>query len=324
MLLGGTTGAGESYMAGEWSSDDLTALLQEVLRNGSRLRLDSHTSLVARLLNAWRHRLRANTMTGSQRNIQAHYDLGNEFFRLFLDKSLTYSCARWPEGCDNLAVAQQTKLQDICNKLGLGPEHHVLEIGSGWGGFALHAARTTGCRVTGVTISRKQLALSRRLATEAGLGDRVDIQYCDYRDIKGKFDRVVSIEMFEAVGQAYWRQFFEVCERVLRPGGRMLLQTIAIPDADIHVPYRLLPAMCEIAEAAATPRRALRPLHLPGRTLDVVRRLGFDEPFVRMWDFYLASCSAAFASGQIRDVQVLLERVRDAATSRKHPVTAVG
>ncbi len=354
MLLGGTTGAGESYMAGEWSSDDLTALLQEVLRNGLRLRLDSRTSLVARLLNAWRHRLRANTMTGSERNIQAHYDLGNEFFRLFLDKSLTYSCARWPEGCDNLAVAQQTKLQDICNKLGLGPEQHVLEIGSGWGGFALHAARTTGCRVTGVTISREQLALSRRLATEAGLGDRVDFQYCDYRDIKGKFDRVVSIEMFEAVGQAYWRQFFEVCERVLRPGGRMLLQTIAIPDADIQVPYRgagwisryifpggLLPAMCEIAEATATPRRALAVRRVDEigphyvRTLDAwrsrfwsriddVRRLGFDEPFVRMWDFYLASCSAAFATGQIRDVQVLLERVRDAATSRKHPVTAVG
>ena len=225
MLLGGTTGAGESYMAGEWSSDDLTALLQEVLRNGSRLRLDSHTSLVARLLNAWRHRLRANTMTGSERNIQAHYDLGNEFFRLFLDESLTYSCARWPEGCDDLAVAQQTKLQDICDKLGLGPERHVLEIGSGWGGFALHAARTTGCRVTGVTISRKQLALSRRLAAEAGLGDHVDIHYCDYRDIKGKFDRVVSIEMFEAVGQAYWRQFFEVCERVLRPGAKVRLNT---------------------------------------------------------------------------------------------------
>ena len=254
-------------MAGEWSSDDLTALLQEVLRNGSRLRLDAHTSLVARLLNASRHWLRANTMTGSQRNIQAHYDLGNEFFRLFLDKSPTYLCARWPEGCDNLAEAQRTKLQDICDKLGLGPEQHVLEIGSGWGGFALHAARTTGCRVTGVTISREQLALSRPLTTEAGLGDRVDIQYCDYRDIEGEFDRAVSIEMFEAVGQAYWRQFFEVCERVLRPGGRMLLQTIAIPDADIHVPYRgagwisryifpggLLPAMCEIAEATATPR----------------------------------------------------------------------
>ena len=208
--------------------------------------------------------------------------------------------------------------------------------------------------MTGVTISREQLALSRRLATEAGLGDRVDFQYCDYRDIEGKFDRAVSIEMFEAVGQAYWRRFFEACERVLRPGGRMLLQTIAIPDADIHVPYRgagwisryifpggLLPAMCEIAEATAPPRRALAVRHVDEigphyvRTLDAwrsrfwsriddVRRLGFDEPFVRMWDFYLASCSAAFATGQIRDVQVLLERVRDAATSRKHPVTAVG
>ena len=353
-LLGGTTGVGEAYMAGEWSSDNLTALLQEVLRNGSRLHLDSHASLVARLLNAWRHRLRVNTKTGSERNIQAHYDLGNEFFRLFLDKSLTYSCARWPEGCDDLAEAQRTKLQDICDKLGLGPEHHVLEIGSGWGGFALHAARTTGCRVTGVTISREQLELSRRLVAQAGLGDRVDIRYCDYRDIKGSFDRVVSIEMFEAVGRAYWRQFFQVCERVLRPGGRMLLQTIAIPDADIHVPYRgagwisryifpggLLPAMCEIAEAAATPRRALavRQVDEIGphyvRTLDAwrarfwtriddVRRLGFDEPFVRMWDFYLAACSAAFATGHVRDVQVLLERVRDAATSRKHSVTAGG
>ena len=351
-LLGGTTGMGESYMAGEWSSDDLTALLQESLRNGPRLGLESRASLVARLLSAWRHRRRANTRTGSRRNIQAHYDLGNAFYRLFLDETLTYSCARWPEGCDDLATAQRAKMQDICGKLGLGPEHHVLEIGSGWGGFALHAARNTGCRVTGITISREQLELSRRRVAEAGLSDRIDIEFCDYREIEGQFDRIVSIEMFEAVGRAYWRRFFEVCARVLRPGGRMLLQTIAIPDADIDVPYRgagwisryifpggLLPAMCEIAEAVGAPRGgfAVRQVDEIGphyvRTLDVwrsrfwsriedVRRLGFDETFVRMWDLYLASCSAAFATGQTRDVQVLLERVGETAAPSRRSVAA--
>ncbi|MCY4114306.1 MAG: cyclopropane-fatty-acyl-phospholipid synthase [Chloroflexi bacterium] len=352
LLLGGTTGAGESYMAGEWSSTDLKALLQETLRNGPRLGLESHASLLARLLNAWRHRRRANTKVGSQRNIHAHYDLGNDFYRLFLDESLTYSCARWPEGCDDLATAQRAKMRDICDKLDLGPDHHVLEIGSGWGGFALHAAQTTGCRVTGITISREQLEHSRKRVAEAGLRDRVDIQFCDYRDIDGQYDRVVSIEMFEAVGRTYWRCFFEVCERVLRPGGRMLLQTIAIPDADVDLPYRgagwisryifpggLLPAMCEIAEAAATPRGdlAVRMVDEIGphyvRTLDTwrsrfwsriddVRRLGFDETFVRMWDFYLATCSAAFAVGQTRDVQVLLEHLGQSTAPPSQVITA--
>ena len=354
LLLGGTTGAGESYMAGEWSSTDLTALLHEALRNGPRLGLESHASMLARLLNAWRHRRRANTRAGSERNIQAHYDLGNDFYQLFLDETLTYSCARWPEGCDDLAAAQRTKLQDICDKLDLGSEHHVLEIGSGWGGFALHAAQTTGCRVTGITISREQLELSRQRVADAGLDDRVDFQYRDYRDIEGRYDRVVSIEMFEAVGRAYWRRFFEVCERALRPGGRMLLQTIAIPDADVDLPYRgagwisryifpggLLPAMCEIAEAAVTPQSglAIRLVDEIGphyvRTLDAwrsrfwrriddVRRLGFDETFVRMWDFYLATCSAAFATGQIRDVQVVIEHVGEATAPSSEVIAAAG
>ena len=353
-LMGGTTGMGESYMAGEWSSDDLTALLQEALHNGPRLGLESRASLVARLLSAWRHRRRANTRTGSQRNIQAHYDLGNAFYRLFLDETLTYSCARWPEGCDDLATAQRTKMQEICNKLSLCPEHHVLEIGSGWGGFALHAAQNIGCRVTGITISREQFELSRRRVAEAGLSDRIDIRFCDYRELDGQFDRIVSIEMFEAVGRAYWRRFFEVCARALRPGGRMLLQTIAIPDADVGAPYRgagwisryifpggLLPAMCEIAEAVSTPHRGLAVWQVDEigphyvRTLDAwrsrfwsriedVRRLGFDETFVRMWDLYLAVCSAAFATGQIRDVQVLLGHVGETRAPSSQSVVAAG
>lgn len=352
LALGGTMGAGESYMAGEWSSDDLTALLQEVLRNGERLQLDTRTSLVLRLLNAWRHRRRANTKAGSERNIHAHYNLGNQFFRLFLDESLSYSCARWPDGCEDLGQTQRAKLQNICDKLEIDPEHHLLEIGSGWGGFAIHAARTTGCRVTGITISREQLELSRRLVDEAGLSDRVKSQYRDCRDVAGTFDRIVSIEMFEAVGRDYWRPFFEVCERVLRPGGRMLLQTIAIPDAGIDAPYRgagwisryifpggLLPAMREFEQAATQPAGGLairdvdeicshyvRTLdewrHRFWRVIDDVRVLGFDETFVHMWDFYLASCSAAFATGHIRDVQVLLERVRDGVTARTLPVAA--
>ena len=352
LVLGGAMGAGEAYMAGEWSSEDLPMLLQEVLRNAGHLQLDRWTSFVSRLVNAWRHRRRANTKAGSERNIHAHYDLGNEFFRLFLDKSLSYSCARWPAGCDDLDQAQQIKFQDICEKLEIGPDHHVLEIGSGWGGLAIHAAHTTGCRVTGITVSREQFDLSRRLVAEAGLSDRVEIEYCDYRDIAGSFDRILSVEMFEAVGRECWRQFFEVCERVLRPGGRMLLQTIAIPDSGVDVPYRgsgwisryifpggLLPAMCEIEHAATKPagHMAIRDVHEIGphyvrtldewrarfwRAIDDVRALGFDETFVRMWDFYLASCSAAFASGHIRDLQVMLERLPAASKPPAPNVTA--
>ncbi len=337
-------------MHGEWESDNLPAVLREALRNASRVKFNNVASLPVSALNLLKHRRRANTERGSERNIHAHYDLGNEFFRLFLDETLTYSCAYWTDAKD-LHAAQLRKYDVIIRKLAIGPDDHVLEIGSGWGGFAIHAARTTGCRVTGITISREQFELSRQRVREAGLQDRIDIQYRDYRDAEGPFDKLVSIEMFEAVGREYWRGFFEACARALRPGGAMLLQTIAIPDDAAGNPLRssgwiskyifpggVLPAVIEIAASVRAAGASLEIRQLEDisrhyvRTLDAwrdgfwnaiddVRAQGFDEVFVRMWDFYLASCSAAFAAGHVRDVQVLFEKARMAA---RHPKASIG
>ena len=336
ILVGGSTGAGEAYMEGLWSSPDLRALLCGALVNARRLRLDAALSLPRRLLDLRRHMRRQNTRSGSEQNIHAHYDLGNKFFRLFLDESLAYSCAIW-DGCDDLGEAQKAKFDVVCRKLDLTAGDEVLEIGCGWGGFAIHAARTTGCRVTAITVSREQYELACRRVTEAGLDDQVRIVYSDYRDVVGTFDKVVSIEMFEAVGREYWDEFFAICGRVLRPGGTMLLQTIGIQDEDANsgmrasgwiskyiFPGGILPAVIEIRESLRRGGElAVRAVDEIGphyvRTLDEwrrrfwraeahVRALGFDDRFIRMWDFYLASCASSFETEMIRDVQVLIER----------------
>ncbi len=337
MLIGGSTGAGEAYMDGLWSSADLRAVLAGALANAGRVRLDAAMSLPRRLCDLWRHTRRRNTRSGSKQNIHAHYDLGNEFFQLFLDESLAYSCAIW-DGCDDLGEAQQAKFDLVCRKLDLGPGDRVLEIGCGWGGFAMHAARTTGCQIVGITVSREQHELASQRVAAEGLHDQVRIVYSDYRDIQGTFDKIVSIEMFEAVGREYWDEFFATCERVLRPGGAMLLQTIGIQDRDAAsgmrasgwiskyiFPGGVLPAVVEIRQSVRRGGQALavRAIDEIGlhyvRTLDEwrrrfwraearVRSLGFDDRFIRMWDFYLASCAASFETRTVRDVQVLIER----------------
>lgn len=337
MLIGGSTGAGEAYMDGLWSSADLRAVLTGALANAGRVRLDAAMSLLRRLCDLWRHSRRRNNRSGSEQNIHAHYDLGNEFFQLFLDESLAYSCAIW-DGCNDLSEAQQAKFDLVCRKLDLRPGDRVLEIGCGWGGFAIHAAQSTGCEIVGITVSREQYELAGQRVAAAGLENRVRIIYSDYRDVEGMFDKVVSIEMFEAVGREYWDEFFATCERVLRPGGAMLLQTIGIHDRDVEsgmrasgwiskyiFPGGVLPAVAEIRQSIRRGGQALavRAIEEIGphyvRTLDEwrhrfwraedrVRSLGFDDRFIRMWDFYLASCAASFETETIRDVQVLIER----------------
>ncbi len=349
MLVGGSTGAGEAYMDGLWSSPDLRAVLSGALANARRVRLDAAMSLPRRICDLWRHARRRNTRSGSQQNIQAHYDLGNEFFRLFLDESLAYSCAIW-DGCEDLGAAQQAKFEVVCRKLALRPGDRVLEIGCGWGGFAMYAAQTTGCQVVGITVSSEQHRLASQRVAAAGLDERVRIIYSDYRDVQGTFDKVVSIEMFEAVGREYWDGFFATCARVLRPGGTMLLQTIGIQDEDAGAGLRasgwiskyifpggVLPAVVEIRESVRRGGQALavRAIDEIGphyvRTLDEwrhrfwraearVRALGFDDRFIRMWDFYLASCASSFETNTIRDVQVLIERA-DSRRPRAHPDT---
>ena len=338
IVQAGTTGAGESFMDGDWAADDLPGLVAAALENTAAMRLDGPLSLGRRLIDLVRHRRRANSCSGSEENIHAHYDLGNDFFRLFLDSdTLAYSCAIFEPG-DDLAAGQERKFDAICQRLGLGPKDHVLEIGCGWGGFAIHAARSRGCRVTGITISREQRLLARQRVADAGLDGLVKIEYCDYRDVAGQFDHIVSIEMFEAVGKEYWDEFFAVCARVLRPGGQMLMQTIAIPDAGRDnalrasgwiskyiFPGGILPAVAEIDESlqrggtqlSIEHEREIGPhyvrtlLEWRGRFLGAlpqVREIGFDDRFIRMWDFYLSSCAGAFEARTIRDVQLLLQR----------------
>jgi cyclopropane-fatty-acyl-phospholipid synthase len=334
-LTAGDIGVGESYMAGEWESADLVQLCRLFLRDQTMLDDRSAWTVLARLRHALLRLARRNTLAGSRRNIKYHYDLSNDLYRLFLDASMTYSCAVFEPPDMSLEAAQLHKVDDICRRLALVPGMHILEIGSGWGAFAIHAARQYGCRVTSLTLSDEQLRLARARVAAAGVEALVDLRLCDYRTITGSFDRIVSIEMFEAVGYQHYRAFFAQCSKVLKPGGAMFLQTIHMPDQRFDAyrrdfdwirkyifPGSLLASVHGIA-AALKAHTAMRidwmrdiGVHY-ARTLRLwrerfmqhlpeVRRLGFDERFIRMWEFYLASCEASFASRYIGDVQMIL------------------
>ena len=335
LLLRGELGGGEAFVAGEWSSEDLVGALRVVLRGTAARGIESPLTWLGALPALRRHRRAANTREGSARNIGAHYDLGNAFYALFLDPdTLAYSCAHYTRPSMSLADAQRAKLDRLCDQLALGPRDHLLEIGCGWGGMALHAARTRGCRVTAITISREQHALARERVAAAGLSDRVEIAYRDYRDLDGAYDKIVSIEMLEAVGADYLPGFFDVCARVLRPGGALALQSITMPD-DRFATYRdrvdwmqtyifpgsCIPSVAAIRAAAAPagfriadaldigPSYAptLRAWHASfTAALPAVRALGFDEPFLRAWTMYLAFSEAAFEERTLGDHQLLL------------------
>jgi cyclopropane-fatty-acyl-phospholipid synthase len=338
LAFGGSIGAGESYMLGHWRSDNLTALMRLMLRN--RGVLDAMETGSARMLSPLRrtaHWLHRNTRAGSRRNIRAHYDLGNDFFRLFLDETMMYSCALFERPDMTLAEASTAKLDRICRTLALGPDDHVLEIGTGWGGFALHAAGHYGCRVTTTTISPSQHRLACERVRAAGLGNRVTVLLEDYRDLKGSYDKLVSIEMIEAIGHQYLGEYFRRCAQRLAPGGRMLLQAITI--ADHHYartrdevdfikryifPGAFIPAISAMAQAMAD-SSDLRIVQLEDiglhyattlacwrdnffANLDQVRALGYPESFVRMWEYYFCYCEAGFAERLLGDVQMLLAR----------------
>ena len=333
-LLRGEMGCGESYVAGEWSSDDVVAVARTFLRATGARGVESPLTRLARLPALARHRRAANTRTGSARNVHAHYDLGNRFYALFLDDdTLAYSCALWPPHARTLADAQRAKLDRLCELLDLAPRDHLLEIGCGWGGMAIHAARTRGCRVTAITVSREQLELARARVAAAGLGDRIDVVYRDYRDLDGEFTKIVSIEMLEAVGFEYLPRFFATCARVLAPGGRVAVQTITMPEARFEAyrrqvdwmqtyifPGTCIPSLAAIRDAAraaglaiaradditADYARTLAAWRARfGAALPDVRRLGFDEPFVRTWSLYLAFSEAAFAERTLGDHQLV-------------------
>lgn len=337
MLVGGETGAGEAYVDGLWSSPDVTSVLALGARNREALRLSSGWMRVPdQLRRTIAHRLRRNTRRNARRNIAAHYDLGNDFYRLWLDETLTYSSAVFASPSQSLADAQRNKYRLIAAGAGLEAGQHVLEIGAGWGGFALYAAGELGCRVTSITISREQRDFAVERVRAAGLADRVDIQLRDYRDVSGTYDAIVSIEMLEAVGAEYLATFFAACAAALRPGGRLSLQTITVPDAGYRrqvsganwiqqyiFPGGLLPSLAAIERSlhgtglVVTNVRDIAADYV--RTLeawrtaflarvDEVRDLGFDERFVRLWEYYLAISEAGFATGVCQDLQIVLEK----------------
>lgn len=337
-VFGGDVGLGESWMDGDWSSPDLVACIRLAVRNMARLEASSGVwGALSRGLDRLRHRLRGNSLTGSRRNIGAHYDLSNEFFRLFLDGGMMYSCAYYGSAEESLEQAQWRKLDEICRKLRLGPGDHVLEIGTGWGGFAAHAVRHYGCQVTTTTISRQQYDYARGRFAGMAESERITLLLEDYRKLTGRFDRIVSIEMFEAVGFRYYDEFFAACDRLLRPGGTMLLQTITIneqafpsyrrrsdwiqkyifPGAELASVSEVLRSLARVtkmslyhAEEIGTHyARTLEAWRERFRdALDEVGLLGFDERFCRMWDYYFAYCEGAFLERHIGDVQLVLTK----------------
>ena len=338
-IAGGEIGLGDAYMDGDWSTTDLVSLVRLMLANRDVVgALPSVAAWIPRAIESVAHRRRDNSPAGSRRNIQEHYDLGNEFFRLFLDSRLMYSCAVFESPSDTLEAAQVTKLRTICDKLALGPDDHVLEIGSGWGGFALFAATYYGCRVTTTTISAQQHDhVADGIARAGDAGQRVTLLFEDYRELRGRFDKIVSIEMFEAVGLAHYDDYFAACDRLLDRDGVMLLQTITVDDwrfAEYRsepnwISKRIFPGaeLASVGEILASLTRSSRmTLHHTqqigthyARTLHCwrerfnrrrheVRAQGFDDRFIRMWDLYLAYCEAAFLDRHIGDVQLLLAK----------------
>jgi cyclopropane-fatty-acyl-phospholipid synthase len=336
VMAAGAVGFAEGYIAGEWDSPNLAAVLESASLNFDRLQRLVDGNPVMQALNAWRHLLRPNSRAGARRNIHAHYDLGNAFYERWLDPSMTYSSARYAHPGQPLDEAQRHKYATLARSMGLEPSHHVLEIGCGWGGFAEYAAREVGARVTGITISREQYDFARKRLFDQGLSEKADIRMVDYRDVDGAFDRVASIEMFEAVGERYWPTYFRKVRDVLRPGGRAGLQIITIRDelfddyrskADFIQKYVFPGGMLgsEQRLRQETERAGLewRDINRFGQdyaeTLqewaerfeaawDAIRGLGFDERFRRLWRFYLRYCEAGFRSARTNVVQVSLSR----------------
>jgi cyclopropane-fatty-acyl-phospholipid synthase len=338
VVFGGSIGASEAFMAGQWSTDDLTTVVRITILN--REVFEGMEKGLARLtapIHMFVHLLRANTRKGSRLNIAAHYDLGNDFYKLFLDETLTYSCGIFEREDSTLKEASLAKYDRICQKLDLSSEDHVVEIGTGWGGFAIYAAQNYGCRITTTTISEAQHDLAKALIGKAGVAHKVELLLEDYRDLRGKYDKLVSIEMIEAVGHQYLDTFFRSCSKLLKEDGMMLLQAITMTDQvfDRHkrsvdfikryiFPGSCIPSITVISRSIAR-ASDLKLFHLEditphyARTLrrwreqffaniDKVRDLGLPETFIRMWDYYLSYCEAGFTERYLGDVQMLFTK----------------
>jgi cyclopropane-fatty-acyl-phospholipid synthase len=338
VAFGGTIGGGEAYIQGYWKCDDLVELIRMLLQNRDVLDgMETGTARLTAPLQKLFHWINRNTHEGARRNIAAHYDLGNEFFALWLDETMMYSCAIFERPEMTLHQAQLARLEHICRSLQLTRDDHVIEIGTGWGGFALHAARRFGCRVTTTTISEEQHAWAVEAVARAGLSDRITVLNKDFRDLEGRFDKLVSIEMIEAIDSGLYETFFGKCSDLLKPEGAMLLQAITIADQR-YAEYRKsidfiqryifpgsgLPSSAAISGVVSrvTDLRLLNlediGLHYATTlrywrrnffdAIDTVRRQGFSDAFIRMWEFYLCYCEAAFLERAISDVQVVFTK----------------
>lgn len=338
VVFGGTIGSGEAYMARSWSCDDLTALVRILLLNRKVLDgLDSGAGKLLTPLYKGFHWLHRNSLQGSRKNISAHYDLGNSMFELFLDPTMMYSAGVFEYEHASMEEASAAKLERICQKLCLTPDDHVLEIGTGWGGFAVYAAEHYGCKVTTTTISQQQYDYARQRIQDAGLTDRIELLCEDYRELSGTYDKLVSIEMIEAVGHKYFDTYFKQCSHLLKANGMMLLQAITIDDRQYEIAKRevdfiqryifpggCLPSVHEIAKAVAK-STDMRIYHLDDigahyattlrkwrqRFFDnqqAIRKLGYSGEFMRMWEFYLCYCEGGFEERAIGTVQVLMTK----------------
>lgn len=324
VVTGGSMGAAESFLQGHWSADDLVSVFRLLAQNAATLQnVDSGARVLLRPVNLVRRLATRNSSSGSRKNIHAHYDLGNDFFRLFLDSTMTYSSGIFASEQSSLQEASTEKYDLICRKLRLRHDHHLIEIGTGWGGFAIHAATQYGCQVTTTTISNEQFQYATAAIRDAGVADRVKIVCEDYRKLTGKYDRLVSIEMIEAVGHEFLPTYFQQCSSLLKDDGELLIQAITIPDQSYDeyrksidfiqryiFPGGCLPCLSSMMNAvksktdlqlvclddytphyAETLRRWRERFH---QQLDSVRALGLDDRFIRMWDYYLAYCEAGF------------------------------
>jgi cyclopropane-fatty-acyl-phospholipid synthase len=332
LAFGGSIGAGEGYIQGYWSCNDLVALVRLLLINRNVLDdMESGMASLTRPLQKLFHWVNRNTHEGARRNIAAHYDLGNEFFALWLDKTMMYSCAMFDEDHTDLHSAQLNRLDRICRKLQLSEKDHVIEIGTGWGGFAIHAARNYGCRVTTTTISREQYEWAEQRIAEAGLQEQITLLQDDFRDLSGQYDKLVSIEMIEAIGSDLYPAFFRTCSQLLKPEGLMLIQSITIADQNYASSQRsvdfiqryIFPGAClpssQVMNSIVAEQTDMRLLDLEDiglhyattlrhwrenlfATIDKVRELGYPESFIRMWEFYLCYCEGAFMERAISDL----------------------
>ena len=338
---GGDLGIAEAYAAGYWDADDMVKLIQIVIKNQEvQKSLEGGLAKLISPINRYIHRSRRNTVSGSKENIVAHYDLSNEFFQTWLDKSMTYSCAIFEPEDLSLFDASKEKLDRICRKLDIQAEDHVVEIGTGWGSFAVHAAKQYGCRVTTTTISNEQHAYVSNLIEKEGLRDKITLLKNDYREIKGQYDKLVSIEMIEAVGYNFIQQFFQTCSDLLKPNGLMAIQGITyheqgfdnhlnsvdfikkyiFPGSNLISVNHVLSVIKDFTDLSLVHLEDITKYYAETlklwrekykKEMSKIKKMGYSDEFLRMWDYYFIYCEAGFRERFIGDVQLVMAKPKN-------------